>query len=324
MLIAVLGVVTLADLWSVNKRYLNEDSFVDKSLYERPIPEREVDQLIHLDQDLSYRVFDLTSSPFQDAGASFFHKSLGGYHAAKLMRFQELLEHQFDANINEDVLDMLNVRYLITRDAENNSERIQRRSSAMGNAWFVRNVNFVNGNRAEMEALDTFNPRRDAMVNQGLKDKFGTMSLGQPDSTSSIALTSYHPDTMRYEYTAGTNLFAVFSEIFYDRGWKAYVDGEEVPIIRTNYLLRGLALPAGEHQVEFVFAPASMKISNTVSLIASIILVLGLGLAIGLSIRQRKESSDKNSHEALGGRAVSQAKKMKSTFRKRTIAVPLL
>ncbi|MGO1648714.1 MAG: YfhO family protein [Sphingobacterium sp.] len=293
LLIAVLGVVTLADLWSVNKRYLNEDSFVDKSLYERPIPEREVDQLIHLDQDLSYRVFDLTSSPFQDAGASFFHKSLGGYHAAKLMRFQELLEHQFDANINEDVLDMLNVRYLITRDAENNSERIQRRSSAMGNAWFVRNVNFVNGNRAEMEALDTFNPRRDAMVNQGLKDKFGTMSLGQPDSTSSIALTSYHPDTMRYEYTAGTNLFAVFSEIFYDKGWKAYVDGEEVPIIRTNYLLRGLALPAGEHQVEFVFAPASMKISNTVSLIASIILVLGLGLAIGLSIRQRKESSDK-------------------------------
>ena len=285
--VAIVGVVTLVDLWAVDKRYLNTDSFVDRSVYDRPIPEREVDQLIHLDQDLSYRVLDLTTSPFQDASTSFFHKSIGGYHAAKLMRFQELLEHQFDGNLNQDVLDMLNVRYLISRDQENNAERIQRRSSALGNAWFVSNVNFVSGNRTEMEALDTFNPKRDAVVSQGQKSKFGTMSLGQPDSASSISLTSYHPDTMRYEYTAGSNLFAVFSEVYYDKGWKAYVDGEEVPIVRTNYLLRGLALPKGDHQVEFIFAPSSMRISNTVSLLASIILVIGIGLAIWLSIRQR-------------------------------------
>src|SRR5690606_1103607 len=133
ILIAAIAVITLLDLWTVDKRYLNNDAFVDKSIYDKPIPEREVDQLIHMDKDLSYRVFDLTTSPFQDASASYFHKSIGGYHAAKLMRFQELIENQFNNTLNEDVLDMLNVRYVITKDPSNNSDRIQRRSSALGN-----------------------------------------------------------------------------------------------------------------------------------------------------------------------------------------------
>src|SRR5690606_25344257 len=169
ILIAAVAVITLVDLWSVDKRYLNTESFVDKGIYEKPIPEREVVQLIHLDKDLSYRVFDLTTSPFNDASASYFHKSIGGYHAAKLMRFQELLEHQFNGNLNEDVLDMLNVRYIITKDQSNNSDRIQRRSSALGNAWFVNNIKFVNSNQAEMDALGTFDPKKEAIVNEGLK-----------------------------------------------------------------------------------------------------------------------------------------------------------
>lgn len=290
ILIAAVAVITLVDLWSVDKRYLNTESFVDKSIYEKPIPEREVDQLIHLDKDLSYRVFDLTTSPFNDASASYFHKSIGGYHAAKLMRFQELLEHQFNGNFNEDVLDMLNVRYVITKDQSNNSDRIQRRSSALGNAWFVNNVKFVNSNQAEMDALGTFDPKKEAIVNEGLKGQLGDKSIGQPNNAE-IKLTSYHPDTLKYEYSAGNNVFAVFSEIYYDKGWKAYVDDEEVPIIRTDYLLRGLSLPGGNHKVEFVFAPNSMRISNIISLIASITLVLGLGFAIWLSIKHRKEKA---------------------------------
>jgi len=290
VMLAAIGVITLVDLWSLDKRYLNNDSFVDKSIYDRPIQEREVDQLIHMDKDLSYRVLDLTTSPFQDASASYFHKSLGGYHAAKLMRFQEVLENLFDSGINEDVLDMMNVRYLIAKNPQNNSDNIQRRSSALGNAWFVNNVKFVKGSNAEMDAMKTFDPKKEAIVNEGLKDQFGNASIGQP-TNADIKLVSYHPDTMRYEYTAPNQVFAVFSEIFYDKGWKAFVDGEEVPIIRTNYLLRGLSLPGGNHKVEFVFAPVSMKISNTISLIASIILVLGFGFAIYLSLKHRKKKA---------------------------------
>lgn len=288
VLIAAVAVITLVDLWSVDKRYLNSDSFVDKSTYDRPIPEREVDQLIHLDKDLSYRVFDLTTSPFNDASASYFHKSFGGYHAAKLMRFQELLENKFNGDLNEDVLDMMNVRYLITKDQSNNSDKIQRRSSALGNAWFVNNVKFVNSNQAEMDALGTFDPSKEAVINEGLKSQLGDKSIGQPNNAD-IKLVSYHPDTLKYDYSAGNNVFAVFSEIYYDKGWKAYVDGEEVPIIRTNYLLRGLSLPGGNHKVEFVFAPNSMKVSNVISLIASIVLVLGLAFAIWLSIKHKNE-----------------------------------
>lgn len=290
VMLAAIGVITLVDLWSLDKRYLNNDSFVDKSIYDRPIQEREVDQLIHMDKDLSYRVLDLTTNPFQDASASYFHKSLGGYHAAKLMRFQEVLENLFDSGINEDVLDMMNVRYLIAKNPQNDSDNIQRRSSALGNAWFVSNVKFVKGSNAEMDAMKTFDPKKEAIVNEGLKDQFGNASIGQP-TNADIKLVSYHPDTMRYEYSAPNQVFAVFSEIFYDKGWKAFVDGEEVPIIRTNYLLRGLSLPGGNHKVEFVFAPVSMKISNTISLIASIILVLGFGFAIYLSLKHRKKKA---------------------------------
>ena len=290
ILTAAIAVITIVDLWAVDKRYLNSDSFVDKSIYEKPIPEREVDQLIHLDKDLSYRVFDLTTSPFNDASTSFFHKSIGGYHAAKLMRFQELLENQFNGDFNEDVLDMLNVRYIISKDQSNNSDRIHRRSSALGNAWFVNNIKFVNSNQAEMDALNTFDPKKEAIINEGLKGQIGNASIGQP-TNAEIKLTSYHPDTLKYEYSAGNNVFAVFSEIFYDKGWKAYVDGEEVPIIRTDYLLRGLSLPGGNHKVEFIFAPDSMRISNIISLVASIILVLGLGFAIWLSLKHRKEKN---------------------------------
>lgn len=288
ILIAAIAVITLVDLWTVDKRYLNNDAFVDKSIYDKPIPEREVDQLIHMDKDLSYRVFDLTTSPFQDASASYFHKSIGGYHAAKLMRFQELIENQFNNTLNEDVLDMLNVRYVITKDPSNNSDRIQRRSSALGNAWFVDKVTFVKSNNEEMSTLGNIDPRKEAVVNEGFKNQFNDKGIANSPNAQ-ISLVSYHPDTLKYEYSTPTEGFAVFSEIFYDKGWKAYIDGEEAPIIRTDYVLRGLKLPGGNHKVEFVFAPESMRISNIISLIASIILVVGLGFAAWMSYNHNKK-----------------------------------
>src|SRR5690606_19163273 len=281
-------VVTLADLWAVDKRYLNNDTFVDKSVLKNPIEEREVDQLINLDKDPSYRVLDLTTNPFSDAKASYFHKSFGGYHAAKLMRFQELLEHQFNGAMNEDVLDMFNVRYVITKDPKNGAERIERRSTAAGNAWFVDKVTFVRDNAQEMQAISSFNPVKEAFVHDEFKNQLNLSRLGEPVNAS-IKLTSYHPDKMVYEYTAPNDVFAVFSEVYYNKGWKAYVDGKELPIIRADYILRGLQLPGGNHTVEFVFDPATMKISNNVSLAGSIVLMLALlGCVVVYVVRLRK------------------------------------
>jgi hypothetical protein len=290
VLVVGLGVVILADLWSVDKRYLNDTTFVDKHASRNPIPEREVDQLIRMDKDPSYRVLDLTVNPFSDTKASYFHKSLGGYHAAKLMRFQEILEHQFSGAINEDVLDMFNVRYVITQDPNNGSERIQRRSTAAGNAWFVDRVTFVKDNRQEMDAISSFDPQKEAFVHEEFKGQLDTKRLGRA-TNASISLTSYHPDRMKYEYSAPNDVFAVFSEVYYDKGWKAYVDGEELPIIRADYILRGLQLPGGNHTVEFVFDPQTMKVSNTVSLISSIILIGGLLGIIVLSFRRREKKA---------------------------------
>lgn len=287
VLVIGIGVVTLGDLWSVDKRYLNNDTFVDKKASRNPIQEREVDQLIRLDKDPSYRVLDLTTNPFSDAKASYFHKNFGGYHAAKLMRYQEILEHQFNGAINEDVLDMFNVRYTITRDPENGSERIQRRATAAGNAWFVDRVTFVKDNKEEMNAISSFDPNKEAFVHEEFKDKLDLKRLGQP-MNASIKLTSYHPDRMIYEYTAPNDVFAVFSEVYYEKGWKAYVDGEELPIIRADYILRGLQLPGGNHTVEFVFDPQTMKISNAISMASSIALVLVLLGLIGWNFRKKK------------------------------------
>lgn len=286
VLLVMLGVVTLVDLWTVDKRYLNDDVFVDKSLYRNPIQERQVDRLIRQDKDLSYRVLDLSSNPFSDAKASFFHKSFGGYHAAKLMRFQEVLDHQFNDALNEDVLDMFNVRYIILKDPKTGAEDFQRRSSAAGNAWFVNKVTFVKDNAQEMQAISSFDPEEKAFVHQEFKSKINTLELDEPKN-GMIKLTSYYPDRMKYEYTASNDVFAVFSEIYYDKGWKAYVDGEETPIIRTNYILRGLQLPKGDHKIEFVFDPPSMRISRIVSLVGSVVLLLGVVVLIFLRNRKK-------------------------------------
>lgn len=288
VLLIAMSTLVVVDLWTVDKRYLSDASFVDQRRNQSRVQPREVDELILMDKDLSYRVLDLTTNPFSDAKPSFFHKNLGGYHAAKLMRFQEILEHQFNGAINEDVLDMFNTRYVITRDPSNNSEKISRRSTAAGNAWFVERVTFVKDNKEEMLALGSFDPQKEAFVHEEFKSSIDEKRLGRPNNAS-ISLTSYHPDTLRYEYTAPNDVFAVFSEMYYDKGWKAYVDGNEVPILRADYALRALQVPGGNHKIEFVFAPDSMKISNLISLIASITLILLILVFLFLRLRNSKK-----------------------------------
>lgn len=287
--VLVLGLVTLVDLWSVDKRYLNDSRFVEPTQLTRQFnAPREVDQLILMDKDPHFRVLDLTTSPFQDARTSYYHKSIGGYHAAKLMRYQELIERQLTSAINEDVLDMLNTRYLITPNNQG-GEGMRRRQSASGNAWFVERVTFVADNEEEMNALNSFDPQKEAFVHEEFRSVLQEGRIQAPDN-SSITLTQYRPDHLVYEYSAPNDVMAVFSEIWYHKGWKAYVDGQELPIIRANYVLRALQLPGGNHQVEFKFEPVSYHRGETISLIASIILVLGAGWAIWRGSVTRKES----------------------------------
>lgn len=279
------GVLALVDLWGVDRRYLNKDSFVEKSQAEQYFfKPREVDNLIRMDKSQDYRVLDLTVEPFSNASPSYFHKNVGGYHAAKLMRYNELIERQFSKSINEDVLDMLNTRYLITNNKEGTSQSIRRRDRAAGNAWFVDKVTYVKSNEEEMNAIDSFDPKKEAFIHQEFKSKIDEKRLGRPGN-SSIELTTYKPDHLIYEYSAPNDVIGVFSEVWYDKGWKAFVDGNEIPILRANYVLRAAQLPGGNHKVEFKFEPQSYYMGENISLVASIILVLALGFAIW---RERK------------------------------------
>lgn len=286
--IILMAVVVLVDLWTVDKRYLNEQRFVEPLQLAREFNAlRQVDELILMDKSQNYRVFDLTTNPFQDARTSYYHKSIGGYHAAKLMRYQELIEAHLSKAFNEDVLDMLNTRYVIISEGEGN-QRIQRRESASGNAWFVDRVTFVNSNDDELKSLSSFDPKKEAFVHESFKAKLDNMKL-RPVQNATITLTSYRPDHLIYEYSTPNDGFAVFSEIWYDKGWKAYVDGEELPIVRANYVLRGLQLPGGNHTIEFKFEPKSYHDGETIALISSIILVLGAAFAIWRGTVTRKD-----------------------------------
>lgn len=282
------AIAILIDMWGVDRRYLNKDTFVEKSAMEQQFQPREVDEMILRDTDPDYRVLDLTINTFSSANASFFHKTVGGYHAAKLKRFQEILDKQFNNSINEDVLDMLNTKYVIMADPKTQAQRMQARSTAAGHAWFVPQVTFVKDADQEMAAISSFDPKKEAFVNNEFKSLIDEKKIGLP-TNASIKLTSYNPDHLVYEYTAPNDVVAVFSEIWYDKGWNMYVDGELKPHFRADYILRAAQLPGGNHKVEFKFEPKSYYTGETISLIASILLVLGLAFAIYSEVRKPKE-----------------------------------
>lgn len=293
LIFIMLAVIVLIDLWNIDRRYLNNDKFVDKSVLAQQFEPRDVDQLIMRDQS-HFRVLDLSSgNPFANSTPSYFHKSLGGYHAAKLKRYQEILDKQFNGAINEDVLDMLNTKYVITADQNGEKETMKNRSTAAGNAWFVQNVEYVKNADEEMMAISSFDPKKVMVVHQEFKPLIDVRKIGY-DGNAFIRLTEYHPDRLTYEYSSGRDALAVFSEIWYDKGWNAYVDGEKIPYFRADYILRAAQLPGGNHKLEFKFEPASYYTGETISLIASILLVLGLGYAIYSESRRKSPEAVKS------------------------------
>jgi hypothetical protein len=274
----LLALAVLVDMWQVDKKYLNDNNFEKVSKVNNYFEPREVDNIIAADKDPNYRVYDQSINTFSDASTSNFHKTIGGYHAAKLKRFDELISHQFAKSVNQDVLDMLNARYFITQDPQSGSYKMTRNATALGNAWIVKRVQLVKNSDEEMKAISSFDPQSEAIVDQSFKSLLDTTRLGA-DPAAFIKLEKYHPDHLTYSFSAPRDAVAVFSEIYYDKGWNMYVDGVQKPYFRADYVLRAAQLPAGNHRVEFKFEPKSYYLGEKISLAGTVLLLLVIGFS---------------------------------------------
>jgi len=283
--------LTLIDLWQVDKRYLNENSYTDAQETSAPKP-RDVDTFIMRDTDPDFRVADFSREPLKDGVSPFFYKSIGGYSAARLKRYDELIQTQFSKSSNHDVLDMLNVKYIITQDPKTQETGMQRNNTACGNAWFVKSVKFADNADQEMQAITTFDPKDVAIVDKQYSSMIDQKAL-RIDTNGTIKLTHYNPDHMTYQSGSTTSQIAVFSEIYYNKGWKMLIDGKEAPYFRADYLLRAAAIPVGNHTIEFIFHPTSYYAGENISLAASILLVLALAGAAYTENKKNKPTGKK-------------------------------
>ncbi len=285
----LLGIFVLADMWPVVARYLNKENYVSKTENATPYYASKADEFILTDKNPNYRVLKL-GNPFNDAGTSYFHKSIGGYHGAKLKRYAELIDFRIDPEYNaiigtlqgaatdssiratfkkQNVLNMLNTKYIIY----NPESQPLVNSSAFGNAWFVTKINYVPTADEEITKLGEMNPRWYAIVNEKYK---ANLNGFDPvfDSTATIKLTSYAPNKLVYESNAKKDQLAVFSEIYYPKGWNAYVDGVLTEHINADYVLRAMKVPAGKHNIEFKFEPETYYTGEKVALFGSVLLLL--------------------------------------------------
>jgi hypothetical protein len=301
LLIGMLGLFIVIDLWSVDRRYINEKSFITKEQNLRMLTSKtEADEEILQDTALDYRVLNLTTSSWQDATTSYYHKSIGGYHGAKLRKYDELIDFHLKREVDHfydeaneafqtdsgtsalmsslNVINMLNTRYFILPGGKGRESLPLRNHSANGNAWFVRNVHTVPTADDEIIGLSKIDTKSEAIV----QAKFKNM-LAYKDSypgEGSIRLTSYLPNDLVYKSECSQEEFAVFSEIYYPEGWNAYLDGKPVPHIGVDYVLRGLAVPAGSHTIEFRFEPQTYSTGNSIAMAGSVLLLVTLGAGI--------------------------------------------
>jgi hypothetical protein len=293
----LVAALILIDMWPVNKRYLNNDNFVHKSLVEKPYMPTKADSYILNDKTPYFRVINLTEDFDKSARTSYFHKNVGGYHGAKMRRYQELVDYQLSGEkeqfitllgnrptnmalnlslVQNKVLNMLNTRYYIySPDADPLINR-----NALGNAWFVENYKFVENADQEITALNDFNPKQLAVIDKKFQPHLDGYNIGT-DTAGFIKLTDYTPDKLSYKYKVSRDQLTVFSEIYYDKGWTAYIDGKAIPHFRANYVLRAMILPAGEHDLVFEFKPRSYYLGEKVSLISSLLLLILLAGMLG-------------------------------------------
>ncbi|QXU44306.1 YfhO family protein [Pedobacter sp. D749] len=273
--------VVLIDLWSVDKRYLSDENFTAQVDVELP-QLREVDKQIRLDSDPNYKVIDLTQNILSDSNTPYFHKSIGGYSAVRLKRFEELIAVNFSETINLNILGMLNTKYIITAVDKSPLLKSELNPSACGHAWFVSNVKYVKNADQEMAAIKNFSPKNEAIVHEEFKHQISLKSWLPTLSKGIIKLVSYSPDHLVYQSSSTSANIAIFSEIYYAKGWKMLIDGVEKPYFRANYILRAAQIPAGNHNIEFVFHPNSYYTGEKISLAGSFLLMI---LLVGVSVK---------------------------------------
>jgi hypothetical protein len=232
-------------------------------------------------------VYNNTTDFDKDALTAYYHKTLGGYHGAKMRRYQELIEWQLAKN-NMECYNMLNAKYFIVPDSSGN-KFVQRNPFNNGNAWFVNELKWVATADDEITSLTSFKSKETAIINQKFKSELAGFTPNL-DSSASIQLTKYQPNKLVYAFEAKSTQYAVFSEIYYDKGWNAYLDGNLVPHQQVNYVLRGMQIPAGNHTIEFRFEPKVIETGETIALASSITLYGLLLAALGMGFRKKKEA----------------------------------
>jgi len=282
LVIGGLVILILIDLIGVDKRYVNEDDFVQAREMEQPFQKLPADAAI-LEDNGHYRVFDVSGDPFNTGRTSYYHNALGGYHAAKPGRIQDLYEFYISQN-NMKILSMLNVKYFMVPTEE--GAQAQQNPEAFGNAWLVENIKWVETQNQEILSLEDTDLQTTAVINTQFKEKINPDF--QYDPEASIDLTHYQPNELNYEFSADTSQFVVFSENYYQPGWQAYIDGEPAAHVQVDYVLRGMNVPAGNHQISFKFEPEVIKTGSSITLISSILIGLVLIGGIGYEVKKRK------------------------------------
>ena len=298
----ILAALVLIDMFPIDKRYLNNDNFIDKSRYDKPFVASVADQSILKDNGLNFRVADITKDMFNDASTCYFHKSLGGYCGAKLRRYQDIITQYLGGELNQlraaktgedmiqslsqlKVINMLNTKYIIYNP---NSQPFQN-PFAFGNAWTVNNIQWVDTPNEEIDAIASTDLLHTAIMNKEFEQLAGNYSLAD-SAKGQIELTEYKPNKLTYKYNAICDQLVVFSEIWTSKGWKMTVDGQEHPLLRANYLLRCALIPSGEHEIVMEYKPKAYSICNRVVFISSLIMILGLVAALVFTFKPKKEN----------------------------------
>jgi hypothetical protein len=305
--IGAIALLCLFDMWQVNKRYLYDDQFVDANIRTTTFAQTETDKYILEDTDLDYRVLNFAINPFNENTTSYWHKNVGGYHAAKLRRYNELIEirlknemqaaYQAIAQAGGDMdqvdstkfpsLNMLNTRYFIlpTKDGEVPVEN----PYALGNAWFVEEVDYVDNADQEIDELTTANPYRVAVVDEVFRETLKGATKFEVDDEAFIELTAYEPNNLIYQTSNPANGVAVFSELYYPEGWQVTIDGERAELGRADYVLRTLYVPAGQHTIQMTFDPKSIHFTEGIAYSAMAILLLSAIIVIFIAYRKKQK-----------------------------------
>lgn len=285
--VALIGILICLDLILINFRYFNDENFQTIQQLSDPYPETEADKQIKQDKG-KYRVYNVTVSPMSDSNTPYHHNSIGGYHAAKLRRYQELYDYHI-SKANYAVLNMLNTRYFITADQQTNKPQAVRNDGALGNVWLVKDTMIVSSANEEIEALTDFDPKDKVVFHKKFLSQFENKNI-RPDTTASISLSEFKIDEVKYLFSSSQDQIAVFSEIYYP-DWQAYIDGKPADHFQCNYVLRGMVLPKGEHEIRFKFEPKIVAFSEKLTLASWGLFGLIFAIILSYNLRQRRNKN---------------------------------